>query len=75
MIVLVKGNPINASPFRFQLNESMILELCTGQFDDTLAKNIAKLSSIKILKLNGMTRLNEVHLLTMAKGLKMLEEL
>lgn len=51
------------------------LELSDGTFDLDIAKGIAMLKAIKVLKLNGMNGFAEGYISTMTEGLKHLEEL
>lgn len=51
------------------------LELANGPINDDLFANIIKLKTIKVLKLNEMTELTDVHIVGFGKQLKSLEEL
>lgn len=52
-----------------------VLELANGPIDDATYENINKLKSIKVLKLNEMTGLNDVRILGFGKQLELLEQL
>lgn len=62
---------------RFKSNDMPIehLELAGGRIDDDAAEAIATLKTVKVLKLNEMTGIIDAHILSIVKGLHLLEEL
>lgn len=51
------------------------LKLMNGEIDDNAIESISQLKHIEILKLDGITRLNDDHIVELAKQLPLLQEL
>lgn len=69
--------PIVSMLNHFIMNDIPIehFEIAGSQMNDETAQAIAKLQTIKVLKINEMTDFDESHILHIVKGLRSLEEL